>query len=279
MTDSIPELVKTITSGNEKHLRAAARLMSLMQDQPELFGEIVGISEASGGEGQSQLILGLTGAPGVGKSTLSDALVGEFRKRRPEKMVGVIAVDPSSPITGGAIMGDRIRMMRHASDPKVFIRSMATRGESGGLAPGIAGVLGVMELLGCSLIIIETVGVGQNEYEIASLVDLVGIVLCPGMGDSVQMLKAGLMEVGDLFIVNKADRPGAQAYRTSLLSEVSDPEMVHLTCAPKGQGIGELLDHLESLADANQEQWLIARRERLAKPGFSADTGVAPPSP
>ena len=265
MTDSIPELVQAITGGDETRLRAAARLMSLMQDQPQRIGEL---TEAVKTSSRIPLILGLTGAPGVGKSTLCDALVGEFRKKRPEEMIGVIAVDPSSPLTGGAVMGDRIRMMRHASDPGVFIRSLATRGESGGLAPGCRGVVEVMKLLGCSLIIIETVGVGQNEYEITNLADRVGIVLCPGMGDGVQMLKAGLMEIGDLFIINKADRPGAEAYRTSLLSEVSDPEMVHLTCAPRGQGVARLLEHLLRIGEGE-----------LAKPGWSADTGEASPTP
>jgi LAO/AO transport system kinase len=149
---------------------------------------------------------------------LTDALVAEYRRRHPEGRVGVIAVDPSSPFTGGAVLGDRVRMMRHATDPMVFVRSMASRGHLGGLTLGVRGVLRVLGLIGCELVLVETVGVGQSEVEVAKVADLVLIVLAPGQGDSIQLLKAGLMEIGDLFAVNKADRPGAAELHAALLS-------------------------------------------------------------
>jgi LAO/AO transport system kinase len=215
------------------------------------------------------LIIGITGAPGSGKSTLTDAVVAELRQRRPDSRVGVIAVDPSSPFTGGAVLGDRVRMMRHATDPLVFIRSLATRGHLGGLSLGVKGVLRVMALIGCDVVIVETVGVGQSEVEVARVADRVGVVLAPGAGDSIQMLKAGLMEVGDLFIVNKADTAGAASLHRALLQALSlapsaatavmshgaddadaeDPQPepradVLLTSASTGDGITALVDRL-----------------------------------
>jgi len=167
---------------------------------------------------QPDILLGITGAPGSGKSTLTDALITAYRQRYPESRVGVIAVDPSSPFTGGAVLGDRVRMMRHATDPLVFVRSMASRGHLGGLSLGVKGVIRAMGLIGCDLVIIETVGVGQSEVEVAQVADSVLVVLAPGQGDSVQLLKAGLMEIGDTFVVNKADRDGAAQLYSQLLS-------------------------------------------------------------
>lgn len=167
---------------------------------------------------QPRLILGITGAPGSGKSTLTDHLATEYRTRFPERRLGIVAVDPSSPFTGGALLGDRVRMMRHATDPMIFIRSLASRGHLGGLALGAKGVCRVMGLIGCDIVLVETVGVGQSEVEIAQNCDLTMVVLAPGQGDSIQMLKAGLMEAGDLFVVNKADREGANQLFQSLIS-------------------------------------------------------------
>ena len=167
---------------------------------------------------QPKVLLGITGAPGSGKSTLTDALITAYRRRHPDKRIGVIAVDPSSPFTGGAVLGDRVRMMRHATDPMVFVRSMASRGHLGGLSLGVKGVIRAMGLIGCELVIVETVGVGQSEVEIAQVADNVLVVLAPGQGDSVQLLKAGLMEIGDWFIVNKADREGAAQLYSQLTS-------------------------------------------------------------
>ncbi len=164
------------------------------------------------------MVLGMTGSPGAGKSTMTDALVAEYRHRFPQRKIGVIAVDPSSPFTGGAVLGDRVRMMRHATDPMVFVRSLATRGHLGGLSLGVRGVLHVLALVGCEIVIIETVGVGQSEVEIAQVADLTAILFAPGQGDSIQLLKAGLMEIGDLFVVNKADRQGADELHAQLMS-------------------------------------------------------------
>jgi len=275
--------------------RAAARLMSILEDEPHRLPELL---SAPGFEPRPPLlILGITGAPGAGKSTLADELVTEFRSRHPDLRVGVVAVDPSSPFTGGAVLGDRVRMMRHATDPMVFVRSLATRGHLGGLTLGVRGVIRVMELLGCSLIMVETVGVGQSEVEVARVADRTLIVLAPGQGDSIQLLKAGLMEIGDLFVVNKADQPGAQELYGQLLATLKlgviaeggaagsgglpgappqgvEPEPspdldlmrgrgmpeVHLVSALKRTGLGALVVSLERQADEGR-QALLARRE------------------
>lgn len=206
-------------------IRAAAKLMTLIGDQPHRLPELFqGMTTWP----QARLVLGVTGAPGSGKSTVTDHLIAEYRQRFPDRRIGVIAVDPSSPFTGGAVLGDRVRMMRHATDPMVFIRSLASRGHLGGLTLGAKGVVRILGLLGCDMVIIETVGVGQSEVEVAGVADVVMVILAPGQGDSVQMLKAGLMEVADLFVVNKADLPGAETLHRHLLQVMSlnDP----MTC-------------------------------------------------
>jgi LAO/AO transport system ATPase len=197
--------------------------MTLVADDPARLPEIYQAAGSVEGLDQDRLLLprllvGVTGAPGSGKSTLTDGLLREYRRRFPDRRVGVVAVDPSSPFTGGAVLGDRVRMMRHATDPMVFVRSMASRGHLGGLALGVKGVIRVMGLIGCDVVFIETVGVGQSEVEVAAVADLVMIVMAPGQGDSVQLLKAGLMEIGDLFVVNKADRPDAARLHSELLA-------------------------------------------------------------
>jgi LAO/AO transport system kinase len=230
--------------------------MTLLEAEPQRLAELFRHLPQSQWP-RPRLVLGITGAPGTGKSTLVDATVAELRQRSPSNLVGVIAVDPSSPFTGGAVLGDRVRMMRHATDPLVFIRSLATRGHLGGLSLGVKGVLRVMALLGCDVVLIETVGVGQSEIEIARVADLVGVVLAPGAGDSVQMLKAGLMEVGDVFVVNKADAAGADALHRSLIQTLGlaaaarangaagphrpQPEVL-LTSSNEGRGIAGLVD-------------------------------------
>ena len=190
--------------------------------------------------------IGFTGPPGVGKSTLVAAVVADLRGRG--QRVAVVAVDPSSPVTGGALLGDRIRMAAHANDADVFIRSMATRGELGGLAKKTKHVVEVLQALGFANIIIETVGVGQNEVAIASLADLTVVVLSPGAGDSVQFSKAGLFEVGQLFVVNKSDQPGApelaQELTASLRLGGATASQVITTSAVSGEGVSALTNEV-----------------------------------
>ncbi len=190
-------------------------------------------------------ILGLTGPPGAGKSTLVDQLARHYRKEN--RTVGIIAVDPTSPYTGGAILGDRIRMQEHFSDPGIYIRSMATRGSLGGLARTTADVATVLDAAGRDLIMIETVGVGQDEVDIVRLADITIVILVPGMGDDVQTIKAGIMEIADIFVINKSDRDGAERVEREIralqsLAVRSDkwtPPIVK-TVASEGLGIGEL---------------------------------------
>lgn len=214
MAVSIEKLVTQIQEGGPVSCRAAARLMTLLTNEPQRLVEILAGSQAWP---QPSLVLGITGAPGSGKSTLVDHLAIDYRLHSPDKKLGIIAVDPSSPFTGGALLGDRVRMMRHSTDPQVFIRSLASRGHLGGLTLGVRGIVRVMGLLGCDVVFVETVGVGQSEVEVAKSADLVLVVLAPGQGDSVQLLKAGLMEAGDLFVVNKGDRPEALQLKQQLL--------------------------------------------------------------
>ncbi|MGH9740114.1 MAG: methylmalonyl Co-A mutase-associated GTPase MeaB, partial [Candidatus Acidiferrales bacterium] len=189
--------------------------------------------------------IGVTGSPGTGKSTLVDRLAAHYREQK--KTVGIIAVDPSSPFTGGAILGDRIRMLRHAQDEGIFIRSMATRGYLGGLAQATGDVSLLLDAAGKDVILVETVGVGQGEIEVVRLADCTVVVLTPGMGDDVQNLKAGLMEIGDIFVINKSDREGANQFEQQLLailSLVSDHDSqkapIVRTVATQDQGTGEL---------------------------------------
>jgi len=193
------------------------------------------------------LVVGLTGAPGSGKSTLVDQLAREYRKQG--KTVGIIAVDPTSPYTGGAILGDRIRMQAHHADPGIYIRSMATRGSLGGLARTTADVASVLDAAGRDILLIETVGVGQDEVDIVRLADVTIVILVPGMGDDVQTIKAGIMEIADVFVINKSDREGAERVEREIramqaLAVRHDdwvPPIVK-TIASEGIGIGELAE-------------------------------------
>ncbi len=274
MTSDLSILIPKAREGN---LRAASRLMSVMVDQPQRLAELLSGSEDWP---QPRLVLGITGAPGSGKSTLTDHLAHEYRTRFPDRRLGIVAVDPSSPFTGGALLGDRVRMMRHATDPMVYIRSLASRGHLGGLALGAKGVARVMGLIGCDVVLVETVGVGQSEVEVAMSCDLTMVVLAPGQGDSIQMLKAGLMEAGDLFVVNKADREGADRLYQSLLSALqldamAKMEMTHcsqfekpqenvfLVSATNHQNISGLVDGLEAWTDASQDQWRKDRKQQV----------------
>jgi LAO/AO transport system kinase len=212
-------------------------------------------------------VAGITGAPGAGKSTLVEKLAADYR--RDGRRVGIVAVDPTSPFSGGAILGDRIRMQSLATDPDVYIRSMATRGELGGLAPAAHDVVTVLEAAGCATVLIETVGVGQDEVEVAHLADATVLVLAPGMGDDVQTFKAGVMEIADVFAINKADRPGAgrveQELRAMLsISPRSDgwrPPVVQ-TVATAGEGIVELRKALDDFRAFGENTNLRLKRRR-----------------
>ena len=198
----VPALVAGAREGDP---RSVARLISLVEDASPALREVAAALAPHTG---SARVLGLTGSPGVGKSTTTTALVRALRRR--DLRVGVLAVDPSSPFSGGALLGDRVRMQDHAGDDGVFIRSMASRGHLGGLAWATPQALRVLDAAGCDVVLIETVGVGQSELEIASLADTTLVLVAPGMGDGIQAAKAGILEVADVFVVNKADRDGAQ---------------------------------------------------------------------
>ena len=219
-------------------------------------------------------VVGITGSPGVGKSTSTSALVTGLRKQ--DKRVGVLAVDPSSPFSGGALLGDRVRMQDHALDRDVYIRSMASRGHLGGLSWATPQALRVLDAAGCDVILVETVGVGQSEVEIAAMADTTLVLLAPGMGDGIQAAKAGILEIGDLFVINKADRDGADQVRRELRSMIAlserpegawKPEILK-TIASKGEGIDDLAaaierhrEHLESSGELESRRLRRTRDE------------------
>jgi LAO/AO transport system kinase len=263
-------------------VRALARLLSLVEDEsPQVRSVIKELMPATGGA----RIIGLTGSPGVGKSTVTSTLVGAFRAAG--HRVAVLAVDPTSPFTGGALLGDRVRMQEHAADEAVFIRSMASRGHLGGLAASTPQAIRVLDAAGFELIIIETVGVGQAEVAIASLADSVVVLLAPGMGDAIQAAKAGILEVADLFVVNKADKPDAQQVVRDLRNMIAlanraeddwKPPIVS-TVAVRNEGIQELVSRLNQhwswLNDTGElkHRRLGRAREELTALAFAALRG------
>lgn len=268
MRDETKDLVEQVRGGTSHRVRAAARLMSLIENYPERIPEfLVGAADWP----QARMVVGLTGPPGCGKSVLADRLITALRVRSPKSDIGVIAVDPSSPFTGGAFLGDRLRMMRHATDPKVFIRSAATRGHMGGLLLGVKAFVRVLGLAGCQTVLIETVGVGQNETEIVDVADLVVVAIAPGHGDAIQLLKCGLMEVGDIFAVNKADCDGAAELYAQLLAVLrlnanaphSGGDQACLVSALHGRGVDELVDLCEKRAADSEELWRARRRQAM----------------
>jgi LAO/AO transport system kinase len=240
--------------------RALARLVSLVENgAPELRPVMKALAPLTGGA----RVIGLTGAPGVGKSTMTTALVSAYRER--DLRVGVLAVDPTSPFTGGALLGDRVRMQDHATDPGVFIRSMASRGHLGGLAAATPQALRVLDAAGFGAVLVETVGVGQAEVEVASLADTTLVLVAPGTGDAVQAAKAGILEVGDIFVVNKCDNPGAQETVRNLRTMIAMAERgegdwkppIVMTTATAGEGIADLTAALDA-----HWSWLDSSGER-----------------
>ncbi|WP_202638627.1 methylmalonyl Co-A mutase-associated GTPase MeaB [Bailinhaonella thermotolerans] len=257
----VADLVERARRG---HPRAVARLISLVEDaSPELREVMAALAPHTG----RARVIGLTGSPGVGKSTTTAMLVRALRGQG--RRVGVLAVDPSSPFTGGALLGDRVRMQDHATDDGVFIRSMASRGHLGGLAWATPQALRVLDAAGCEVILVETVGVGQAEVDIAGLADTTLVLVAPGMGDSIQAAKAGILEIADVFVVNKADREGAQSTVRDLRNMVAlatrdwKPAIVP-TVAARNEGADDLVQALDKHQAWLEESGELQRR-RLAR--------------
>lgn len=242
------DLFKDVRKGNP---RAIGRAISLVENgakgAPELMRRISRL-------GKKTLILGITGAPGSGKSTLADKFICHFRKKGMK--VGVVAIDPSSPFTGGAVLGDRIRMMPHSTDPGVFIRSMAARGHMGGLAKATGDAAAILVAAGKDIIIIETVGVGQGDVEVIKLADIILVVLTPGAGDDIQMFKAGIMEIADIFVLNKSDLEGAEKLEVQIKAMLElgtgsrVPPRIIQTSALEGKGTDVLIEEILRLSRA-----------------------------
>jgi LAO/AO transport system kinase len=267
--DAVPELVDRARGGDP---RAVARLVTLVEDGSPQLPELAALLAGLSADAERVHVVGLTGAPGVGKSTLTSALVGCYRSAG--SRVAVVAVDPSSPFSGGALLGDRVRMQQHATDGGVFIRSMAARGRLGGLAEATPQAVRLLASVGFDVVLVETVGVGQSEVDVAAAADSVVVVVAPGMGDGVQAAKAGILEIGDLYVVNKADRDGADMAARELrqmlrLGPAPGPDgwerPVLRTSAAEGTGVGELVAALAEHRDwADRTGALTTRRRRRA---------------
>ncbi|HYH85039.1 MAG TPA: methylmalonyl Co-A mutase-associated GTPase MeaB [Pyrinomonadaceae bacterium] len=248
--------------------RAVARAISKVEDGAEGASDLMKAVFPHTGRG---LVVGITGSPGAGKSSLVDKLAGLYRKRG--ERVGIVAVDPSSPFSGGAILGDRIRMQALGLDPGVFIRSMATRGNLGGLARATVDAVAILDAAGYEKIIVETVGVGQDEVEIVKTADVSVVVLVPGMGDDIQAIKAGIMEIGDVFVINKADRDGVlrtEKELEALLSLAHRPDgwspPIVKTVATENKGLEELAAAVESYRDFQKDaEGARGRRRAVAR--------------
>jgi LAO/AO transport system kinase len=251
--------ISKLRSGNP---RALARAISIIENRAAGWADLLKALFPHTGKAR---VIGITGAPGAGKSTLVDQLAKHYRKEN--QTVGIIAVDPTSPYTGGAILGDRIRMQDHHSDPGIFIRSMATRGSLGGLARATADAATVLDASGRDLVMIETVGVGQDEIDIVRLADVTIVMLVPGMGDDVQTIKAGIMEIADIFVINKSDRDGAENVEREIRTLQSlatrhdgwTPPIVK-TVATQGIGIEELASAISSYETYLQKENLSLNR-------------------
>jgi LAO/AO transport system kinase len=256
----VPTLVARAREGDP---RAVARLVTLVENNDPLLPDVAAALAPHTGTAR---VIGLTGSPGVGKSTTTNELVRAYRARGVR--VGVLAVDPSSPFTGGAILGDRVRMQDHATDAGVYIRSMSSRGHLGGLAAATPQAVRVLEGAGCDVVLVETVGVGQAEVEVASLADSTLVLLAPGMGDAIQAVKAGILEIADVFVINKADRDGADATYRDIQGMIGlgerapgawRPQVVR-SVAARAEGIDDILAALDKHHD-----WQIARDQLTSR--------------
>ncbi|MFC5998572.1 methylmalonyl Co-A mutase-associated GTPase MeaB [Quadrisphaera sp. GCM10027208] len=258
---SIDDLVRRAREGSP---RAVARLISLVEDaSPQLREVMAALAPHTG----RAWVIGLTGSPGVGKSTTTSMIVSALRAR--DLRVGILAVDPSSPFSGGALLGDRIRMQDHVLDREVYIRSMASRGHLGGLAWSTPQALRVLDACGCDVVLVETVGVGQSEVEVARTADTTVVLLAPGMGDGVQAAKAGILEIGDVFVVNKADREGADATVRDIRGMISLGERrqagdwrppVVKSVASRSEGVDDVMEALDKHWDWLQSSGELGRR-------------------
>ncbi|MBA3719885.1 MAG: methylmalonyl Co-A mutase-associated GTPase MeaB [Nocardioidaceae bacterium] len=268
------DVAALVRRGRDGDARAVARLISLVEDASPALREV---SERLVEHTGNARVLGITGAPGVGKSTSTSALVTAMRATG--RRVGVLAVDPSSPFSGGALLGDRVRMQDHAVDKGVYIRSMASRGHLGGLSWATPQAVRVLDAAGCDLVLVETVGVGQSEVDVAGLADTTLVLLAPGMGDGIQAAKAGILEIGDVYVVNKADRDGATQLARDLrgmlaLAQRADgawkPPIVK-TVAVKGDGLDALVEAIDRHHDwAEESGELAGRRLRRARDEIEA---------
>lgn len=262
------EIIDKIRSGD---IRSAARLIRNIDDgEKEALDILKELHKFSG----NAHIIGITGNPGAGKSTIINNLIRQYRSRNMK--IGVVAVDPSSPFSGGAILGDRIRMQEHSNDTNVFVRSVATRGNLGGISASTSSIVRVMEAMGKDIIIIETVGVGQDEVDIIKLAHTTVVVTVPGLGDDIQAIKAGILEIADIFVVNKADRDGVERTIRDLrlmlelqgnLKKVTKIPPIVITKGITGEGVEELVkeidEHRKYIISTNKETFLNARRDYI----------------
>lgn len=257
----IPSLVEQARAGRP---RAVARLISMVEDAHPALREVMAALAPHTGHAH---VIGITGSPGVGKSTSTNALVTALRQR--DLRVGVLAVDPSSPFSGGALLGDRIRMSDHVLDPQVYIRSMASRGHLGGLSWTTPQALRVLDAAGCDVVLVETVGVGQSEVEVVGLADTTIVLLAPGMGDGIQAAKAGILEIGDVFVVNKADRDGADNTVRDIRHMISLGDRTEAglwrppvlkTVAHRHEGVDEVVEALDKHVAWMTERGVLRQR-------------------
>jgi LAO/AO transport system kinase len=276
------DIIEQIVSGD---VRTIARVLRDIDDELPSSRSILQRLYAHTGKAH---VVGFTGSPGVGKSSLVDQIAGVYRQQA--RTVGILAVDPTSPFTGGAILGDRIRMQRHFLDPGVFIRSLATRGQFGGLSKSTHDMVNVLDAAGKDVVLVETVGVGQDEVEIANSAHTTVLVTIPGMGDDIQAIKAGIMEIGDIFVVNKADREGSRKTVRELMNLIEiglrrregdawEPQIIE-TEAVKGRGVDKLCETIEKhkafLQATGSEKWraVVEKRTRIQLMGALRDQAL-----